>query len=90
VGRLSSGMLVGSADTHRMLMVMMVEPASLGSMSIRKGECGVEELRVAFFGRRRYMFVILFIVGLVWVHWELRGPHSPKNELKDGDEVRWG
>jgi hypothetical protein len=59
-------MLVGSADG--VLMVMIVEPALLGSMSIRKGECGVEELRrVVFFGRWRYAFVILFIVGLARV-----------------------
>jgi hypothetical protein len=61
-------MLVGSADAHRMLMVMIVEPALLGSMSIHKGECGVEELQhVVFFGRRHYAFIILFIVGLVRV-----------------------
>jgi len=61
-------MLVGSADAHRVPMVMIVEPALLGSMSIRKGECGVEELRrVVFFGWRRYAFVILFIVKLAQV-----------------------
>ena len=76
MGRLSSGMLVGSADTHMMLMVMMVEPASLGSMSIRKGECGVvwgrgaarRVLRLAAL-RIRYSFHSRVGVGALGASW---------------------
>ena len=62
----------------------------IARLDFQCGRGGIEELRIAFFSRRHYVFVILFIVKLVWVHWELRGPYSPKNELGDGDEARWG
>ena len=73
------------------MQVEIVEPASLGSVSIRKGECGVEELHVMFFGWRRYTLVILFVVGLVWVALgSASAVHGAKNQLRDGDEARWG
>ena len=62
----------------------------IARLDFQFGRGGIEELCITFFSWRRYAFVILFIVELVHVHWELRGPHSPKNELRDGDEARWG
>jgi hypothetical protein len=57
------------------MLIVMVEPAWLGSVSIRKGKLGSEELCVVFV--RRWPYVFVFIVYIGWCICGVCGLCSP-------------